>query len=65
MCSTACSAPRILASPFIRALDTADPYATRMQVKIEREPLLQEFDMVAPELIAGMDQALDQPAFAV
>jgi len=38
--------PRILASPFIRALDTAEPYAKRMQVKIEQVPLLQEFDMV-------------------
>lgn len=53
--------PRILASPFIRALDTAEPYATRMQVKIEREPLLQEFDMVDPVLIAGMDQAQRRP----
>lgn len=28
-----------------------------MQVKIEQEPLLQEFDMIDPVLIAGMDQA--------
>lgn len=49
--------PRILA----RALDTAEPYAKRMQVKIEQEPLLQEFDMVDPVLIAGMDQAQRRP----
>jgi broad specificity phosphatase PhoE len=53
--------PRILASPFVRALDTAEPYAKRLQVKIGEEPLLQEFDMVAPVLIAGMDQAQRRP----
>ncbi len=53
--------PRILASPFIRALDTAEPYAKRRQVKIEQEPLLQEFDMIDPVLIAGMDQDQRRP----
>lgn len=53
--------PRILSSPFIRALDTAEPYAKRMQVKIEQEPLLQEFDMIDPVLISGMDQAQRRP----
>ncbi|WP_258027070.1 phosphoglycerate mutase family protein [Stenotrophomonas pavanii] len=53
--------PRILASPFVRPLDTAEPYAKQLQVKIEEQPLLQEFDMVAPALIAGMDQAQRRP----
>ena len=53
--------PRILASHFVRALDTAEPYAKRLQVKIEEELLLQEFDMVAPVLIAGMDQSQRRP----
>lgn len=55
------SPPRILASPFLRAMDTARPYADRVGLPIEPEPLLQEFDMIDPALIAGMDQAQRRP----
>lgn len=52
---------RVLASPFVRAMDTARPYAERSGKHIEAEPLLQEFDMIDPALIAGMDQAQRRP----
>lgn len=52
---------RVLASPFVRAMDTAKPYAERSEVSIELEPLLQEFDMIDPALIAGLDQAQRRP----
>mgnify|MGYP000978859388 FL=1 len=52
---------RVFASPFVRAMDTAKPYAERMGVSVELEPLLQEFDMIDPALIAGMDQAQRRP----
>jgi alpha-ribazole phosphatase len=52
---------RVLASPFVRATDTAKPYANRTGRAIEPEPLLQEFDMIDPALIAGMDQAQRRP----
>jgi alpha-ribazole phosphatase len=52
---------RVLASPFVRATDTARPYADRNSLTIEPEPLLQEFDMIDPALIAGMDQAQRRP----
>jgi alpha-ribazole phosphatase len=51
----------VLASPFVRATDTAKPYANRTGRAIEPEPLLQEFDMIDPALIAGMDQAQRRP----
>ena len=52
---------RVLASSFVRAMDTAKPYAERSDVSIELEPLLQEFDMIDPALIAGMDQVQRRP----
>jgi broad specificity phosphatase PhoE len=52
---------RVLASPFVRAMDTAKPYAVRSEVSIELEPLLQEFDMIDPALIAGLDQTQRRP----
>ena len=52
---------RVLASPFLRAVDTARPYADRVGQVIELEPLLQEFDMIDPALIAGMDQGQRRP----
>lgn len=52
---------RILASPFQRARDTALPYAERCDQVIQFEPLLQEFDMIDPALIAGMNQAERRP----
>ena len=51
----------VLASPFVRAMDTARPYADRVGLTIELEPLLQEFDMIDPALIAGMDQGQRRP----
>lgn len=55
------SPTRLLASPFLRAMDTARPYAERTGLAIEPEPLLQEFDMIDPALIAGMDQVQRRP----
>lgn len=52
---------RILASPFLRAVDTARPYAERTAVAVELRPLLHEFDMIDPALIAGMDQSQRRP----
>lgn len=52
---------RILASPFLRAVDTAEPYAHRTGKPVELEPLLQEFDMIDHALIAGMNQVQRRP----
>ena len=51
----------VLASPFLRAVDTARPYADLVGQIVELEPLLQEFDMIDPALIAGMDQGQRRP----
>ena len=53
--------PRVLASPFLRAMDTAKPYAQRTGQAIEGEPLLHEFDMIDHALIAGMDHVQRRP----
>ena len=52
---------RLLASPFVRAVDTSEPYADRTGKPVELEPLLQEFDMIDPALIAGVNQAQRRP----
>ena len=51
----------VLASPFLRAVDTARPYADHVGQVVELEPLLQEFDMIDPALIAGMDRVQRRP----
>lgn len=52
---------RLLASPFVRAVDTSQPYAACTGKSVELEPLLQEFDMIDPAVIAGMDQSPRRP----
>ncbi|MCD9096506.1 histidine phosphatase family protein [Luteimonas fraxinea] len=52
---------RILSSPFVRAFDTARPYARKTRVEVEQQRLLQEFDMIDPSLIAGMNQVQRKP----
>ncbi len=41
--------PRVLSSPFMRAMETARPYAQRTGRDLELVPALREFDMVGPE----------------
>ncbi len=55
------SPSRLLSSPFLRAMDTALPYSERTGLVVQPEPLLQEFDMIDPALIAGMDQMQRRP----
>lgn len=52
---------RILSSPFLRAVDTAEPYAERTVIEVEFQPLLREFDMIDPTLISGMNQSQRRP----
>lgn len=52
---------KILSSPFLRAVDTAKPYAERTAVEVEHQPLLCEFDMIDPTLISGMNQSQRRP----
>ncbi len=52
---------KILSSPFLRAVDTAQPYAERTTARVELETLLCEFDMIDPALIAGLNQSQRRP----
>lgn len=52
---------RVLSSPFLRAVDTARPYAESTAAGVEVEPLLREFDMIDPALIAGLYQSQRRP----
>ncbi|WP_370680724.1 histidine phosphatase family protein [Comamonas sp. GB3 AK4-5] len=45
----------VLASPYIRAQDTAQPYCQQWGLAAQLEPLLHEMDAIAYECIAGME----------
>lgn len=45
----------VLASPYLRARDTAQPYCQQWGMTARMEPLLHEMDAIAYEGIAGMD----------
>lgn len=40
--------PRVLSSPFVRAMETAEPYLQRTGRPLELAPALREFDMFGP-----------------
>lgn len=49
---------RVLSSPFARAMQTAQPYASRTGRELELAPALREFDMVDPGTSAEQAYAL-------
>ncbi|MEN5289968.1 histidine phosphatase family protein [Stenotrophomonas lactitubi] len=52
---------KILSSPFLRAVDTAQPYAERVGARVELEPLLCELNMIDPALISGLNHSQRRP----
>ena len=51
----------VLASPFLRARQTAIPYCERTGMTVQVQPLLQEFDAIDPSLLEGMTGAQRRP----
>jgi broad specificity phosphatase PhoE len=51
----------VLASPFLRARQTAIPYCERTGMPAQVQPLLQEFDAIDPNLLEGMNGAQRRP----
>ncbi|ARU05760.1 hypothetical protein CCO03_14660 [Comamonas serinivorans] len=52
---------QLLCSPFHRARQTAQPYATRVRMAPTPHTLLHEFDAIDPALLAGMDGSQRRP----